>query len=92
MTDVGGAADAYRRLAPTVLGYLRARRVPDAEDVLGEVFLQVARDLPRFRGDSEDDLRRWVMTIAHNRMADAARLTTTSSAPSPWLSANRRAR
>ena len=71
--EVPSAADAYRRLAPAVLGYLRARRVPDAEDVVGDVFLQVARDLPRFKGDSDEDLRRWVMTIAHNRMADAAR-------------------
>ena len=72
MTELS-AADAYRRLAPAVLGYLRARRVPDAEDVLGEVFLQVARDLPGFRGDDDDDLRRWVITIARHRMLDDAR-------------------
>ncbi len=66
------AATAYRELAPAVLGYLRARRVPDPEDVLGEVFLQVSRDLDRFHGDATD-LRRWVFTIAHNRMTDAFR-------------------
>lgn len=66
------AGEAYRRLAPAVLGYLRAQGAPDPEDVLGEVFLQVARDLPRFRGD-EDDLRRWVFTICHNRLLDARR-------------------
>ncbi len=73
--DVGFEADAttaYRELAPAVLGYLRARRVPDPEDVLGEVFLQVSRDLDRFHGDATD-LRRWVFTIAHNRMTDAFR-------------------
>jgi RNA polymerase sigma-70 factor (ECF subfamily) len=39
---------------------------------LGEVFLQVARDLCRFRGDDEG-LRRWVMTIARHRLIDAKR-------------------
>ncbi|MGH2626426.1 MAG: RNA polymerase sigma factor [Anaerolineales bacterium] len=66
------AADVYRALAPAVLGYLRAQRVPDPEDVLGEVFLSVTRDLPRFRGDA-DGLRRWVFSIAHNRLVDDAR-------------------
>ena len=67
-----GAGEVYRRLAPAVLGYLRAQRAPDPEDLLGEVFLQVARDLPRFRGD-DDAQRRWVFTIAHNRLLDARR-------------------
>ncbi|MCB9371666.1 MAG: sigma-70 family RNA polymerase sigma factor [Microthrixaceae bacterium] len=66
------AAAAYRELAPAVLGYLRARRAPDPEDLLGEVFLQVSRDLGGFRGDATD-LRRWVFTIARNRMTDAFR-------------------
>ena len=43
-----GAAEVYLRLAPAVLGYLRAERAPELEDLLGEVFLQVARDLGRF--------------------------------------------
>lgn len=55
-----------------MLGYLRSQRVPEAEDVLGEVFLQVARDLRRFKGD-DDACRRWVFSIAHNRMVDAFR-------------------
>ena len=63
------AADAYRALAPAVLGYLRAQRATDPEDLLGEVFLQVARDFKRFRGD-DDALRRWVFSIAHNRLVD----------------------
>jgi RNA polymerase sigma-70 factor (ECF subfamily) len=67
------AADAYRVLAPAVLGYLRAQRAPDPEDLLGEVFLQVTRDLARFEGD-EDAFRRWVFTIAHHRLIDARRL------------------
>jgi RNA polymerase sigma factor (sigma-70 family) len=66
------AADIYRQLAPAVLGYLRAQRAPEPEDLLGEVFLQVARDLRRFRGD-DDALRRWVFAIAHNRLVDDGR-------------------
>ena len=66
------AGAVYRSLAPAVLGYLRANRAEDPEDLLGEVFRQVARDLPRFRGD-DDDLRRWVFTIAHHRLVDAGR-------------------
>jgi RNA polymerase sigma factor (sigma-70 family) len=66
------AGDVYRRLAPAVLGYLRAQRAPEPEDLLGEVFLQVARDLRRFRG-TDDDLRRWVFTIAYHRLVDARR-------------------
>lgn len=55
-----------------MLGYLRSQRVPDPEDVLGEVFLQVARDIGRFSGD-DAALRRWVFSIAHNRSMDAHR-------------------
>lgn len=69
---MNSATEAYRSLAPAVLGYLRAQRAPDPEDILGEVFLQVARDLPKFRGDDEA-LRRWVFSIAHNRLLDARR-------------------
>ncbi|MGQ0519736.1 MAG: RNA polymerase sigma factor [Actinomycetota bacterium] len=66
------AEEIYRELAPAVLGYLRAQRAPDPEDVLGEVFLQVARDLGSFSGD-DAALRRWVFAIAHNRLLDARR-------------------
>lgn len=62
----------YLRLAPAVLGYLRAERALEPEDLLGEVFLQVARDLPRFVGDQEA-CRRWVFTIAHHRLVDDGR-------------------
>lgn len=72
---MASAAEAYEKLAPAVLGYLRAQRAPDPEDILGEVFLQVARDLSRFKGD-DDALRRWVFSIAHNRLLDARRRET----------------
>lgn len=39
---------------------------------MGEVFLQVVRDLERFDGD-EGGFRSWVFTIAHRRMIDEGR-------------------
>ncbi len=55
-----------------MLGYLRANRGPEPEDTLSEVFLQAARDLPRFEGD-ERQFRAWIFTIAHHRLIDARR-------------------
>jgi RNA polymerase sigma factor (sigma-70 family) len=65
-------AEIYRWLAPAVVGYLRVNGAPEPEDTLSEVFLQVARDLPRFEGD-ERRFRAWVFAIAHNRLIDARR-------------------
>lgn len=76
-----GAAGLYRALAPAVLGYLRAQRAQDPEDLLGEVFLQVTRDLPRFRGDASK-LRSWVFSIAHNRLIDDGRRRAARPQPS----------
>ncbi len=65
-------AELYREHAPAVLGYLRARRAPDADDLLSEVFLQLARDLPGFEGDV-GAFRAWVFTVAHHRLLDDIR-------------------
>lgn len=62
----------YGDLAPSVLGYLRARGAGDPEDVTGEVFLQIVRDLPGFSG-GESDFRAWVFVIAHHRLIDEQR-------------------
>lgn len=62
----------YHQFAPVVLGYLRGLAVPEPDDVLGEVFVQVVRDLHKFRGD-DAALRRWVFTVAHHRAMDAHR-------------------
>ena len=68
------ATAAYRQLAARVLGYLRAQGAVDPEDLLGEVFLQVARDGERFRDAHDPEaVRRWVFTIARHRAVDAAR-------------------
>ena len=80
------AAQLYRELAPAVLGYFRSQRAPEPEDLLGEVFLHVARDIRRCRGDAEAR-RRWVFTIAHHRLVDAWRRRSarpmTSDQPPP---------
>ena len=68
----GAWQELYSGLAPVVLGYLRANGSPDPEDVLSEVFLQVARDIVKFDGD-EKGFRSWVFTIAHHRLIDARR-------------------
>jgi RNA polymerase sigma-70 factor, ECF subfamily len=62
----------YRDLAPSVLGYLHAQGAPDPEDLAGEVFLQVVRDVARFEGD-DPAFRAWVLTIAHYRLVDRRR-------------------
>lgn len=59
-------------MAPPVLSYLRANRAADPEDLLGEVMLQVVRDIRRFSG-GERDFRAWVLTIAHHRLLDDRR-------------------
>jgi RNA polymerase sigma factor (sigma-70 family) len=62
----------YDDLAPVLLGYLRGRGAAEPEDLLGEVFLRVVRDLATFEGD-ERDFRSWVFTIAHHRLIDDVR-------------------
>jgi RNA polymerase sigma-70 factor, ECF subfamily len=59
-------------LSGPLLGFARGRGVEDAEDVLGETLLHVARGLGGFDGD-ESGFRAWVFTIAHRRVVDAQR-------------------
>jgi RNA polymerase sigma factor (sigma-70 family) len=65
-------AALYQDLAPVLLGYLRAHGARDAEDLLGEVWIQVVRHIDRFEGD-ERGFRSWVFTIAHRRLIDGRR-------------------
>ena len=66
--------EIYDGLAPKVLGYLRGLGATEPEDVAGEVFVQMVRDLDRFEGD-EPAFRAWVFTIAHHRFLDERRRT-----------------
>lgn len=62
----------YRDLAGQVLGYLRSHGASEPEDRLGDVFLQVARNIRTFDGD-EQAFRSWVFMIAHHRLIDERR-------------------
>ncbi|MGH2790921.1 MAG: RNA polymerase sigma factor [Actinomycetota bacterium] len=65
-------AKLYDDLSPLVLGFLRGRGAVDPEDLTGEVFLQIVRDIRSFEG-GERDLRAWVLSIAHHRLLDDIR-------------------
>jgi RNA polymerase sigma-70 factor (ECF subfamily) len=69
------AAEVYEELAPAVLGYFRGQGVRDPEDLTGDVFVSMTSGLAKFKGDAAA-LRRWVFTIAHNRLVDEFRKGT----------------
>lgn len=58
--------------APGVLGFLRVRDQAGAEDVLGDVFLDVVRTIHSFEG-GPDAFRAWLFRIASNRFIDEHR-------------------
>ena len=62
----------YADLSGPVLGYLRMRGAVESEDLLGEVFVQVARNAGSFEGDYPA-FRSWVFTVAHHRLVDERR-------------------
>ena len=49
--DEAAFAVAYRLVQPRLLGYLRGLVGDEAEDVASDAWLEIARDLGRFRGD-----------------------------------------
>lgn len=64
--------ELYAATAPLLTRYLRARGVPDADDVVGETFIRVVRNIDRFEGD-EGSFRSWVFTIGRNLVVDDVR-------------------
>lgn len=70
-------AALYDRYYPRVLRYcvrrLFVRQV--AEDVVSDVFLQIAKHLPAFEGTTETDFRRWLFRIASNAVNAQVRQT-----------------
>jgi RNA polymerase sigma-70 factor (ECF subfamily) len=64
--------ELYRAVAPTLQRYLRVLVGDDAEDVASEAWLQIARDLDKFRG-TVDGFRGWCATIGRNRALDHLR-------------------
>ena len=72
--DTNAIGALYRAYSGPLLSYLatQVRRRDDAEDLLGEVFVQAMRDLPRFEGDI-GAFRGWLYRIAANRAIDLGR-------------------
>ncbi|MFE7229608.1 RNA polymerase sigma factor [Streptomyces sp. NPDC002405] len=70
--DEESFAVAYRLVQPGLLGYVRGLVGDDAEDVASEAWLEIARDLGRFRGDGAG-FRGWTATIARHRALDHLR-------------------
>src|SRR3546814_19149263 len=60
--DEAAWAVLYDSLAPQVLGYLRVKGAADPEEVLGDVFLHVARGGDAFAGEASQ-FRSWVFVI-----------------------------
>lgn len=74
----------YGEYAGPVIGYLASRGATDPEDLAGETFLQVARNIHAFDG-SEPSFRSWVFVIAHRRLIDFRRAKGRRPAADPLL-------
>ncbi|GHH81913.1 RNA polymerase sigma24 factor [Streptomyces sulfonofaciens] len=70
--DEAAFATVYRMVHPGVLGYARGLVGDDAEDVAAEAWLEITRDLRRFRGDA-GGFRGWTATIVRHRALDHLR-------------------
>lgn len=79
--DEAAFAVAYRLVQPGLLGYLRGLVGDDAEDVASDAWLEIARDLGRFKGDGAG-FRGWTATIARHRALDHLRRQKVRPRPS----------
>ncbi|MFF8635920.1 RNA polymerase sigma factor [Streptomyces pilosus] len=79
--DESAFATAYRLVHPGLLGYVRGLVGDDAEDVMSDAWLEIARDLGRFRGDGAG-FRGWTATIARHRALDHLRRQRVRPRPS----------
>lgn len=70
--DETAFARLWRDSHPPLLRYLRVVTGDNADDVAGEVWLEVARGLSRFRGE-EGEFRSWLFTLARRRVIDLRR-------------------
>ncbi|MGY3203635.1 RNA polymerase sigma factor [Streptomyces sp. TE5632] len=79
--DEAAFAMAYRLVQPGLLGYVRGLVGDDAEDVTSDAWLEIARDLGRFKGDGAG-FRGWTATIARHRALDHLRRQRARPRPS----------
>jgi RNA polymerase sigma-70 factor (ECF subfamily) len=70
--DVRAFERLFLSVQPPLLRYLRTLVGDDCADVASETWLQVTRDLPRFRGGG-GDFKGWVVTIGRHRALDHLR-------------------
>lgn len=70
--DEQGFVQLWRTLQPPLLRYLTVRGNESPEDIAGETWLQVIRDLAKFSGNGRD-FRAWIFTVARNRAIDSGR-------------------
>src|ERR1700760_1532416 len=71
--DEAGFLVLWDALHPRLLRYLQVIGCDDVDDVASETWLQVVRDLAKFKKDNADEFRAWLFTIARHRAIDAAR-------------------
>ena len=67
-----GFATLWRALQPPLIRYLTVRGNQNPDDIAGETWLQVVRDLDGFTGGIQE-FRGWLFTIARHRAVDAGR-------------------
>lgn len=67
--DEGAITQLYREANPGLLRFLSARAPAVADDLAANVWLAVAEQLPRFRGD-ESAWKGYLFTIARRQIAD----------------------
>ena len=61
--DEAGFLVLWDALQPRLLRYLQVIGCDDVDDVAGETWLQVVRDLPKFKKGGADEFRAWLFTI-----------------------------
>lgn len=62
-------AAIYDEFAPGLLRFITSQGAAEPSDCLGECFVQVVRNLPKFAGD-EGAFRAWLFLLARNRVVD----------------------
>ncbi|MFI7089658.1 RNA polymerase sigma factor [Streptomyces anulatus] len=70
--DESAFEKVYHLVHPGLFGYVRGLVGADADDVASDAWLEIARDLRRFRGDGVG-FRGWTAAIARNRAMDHLR-------------------
>ena len=74
--DERGFLVLWDELHPRLLRYLQVLGCEDVDDVAGETWFQVVRDMHKFRKGDAEDFRAWLFTIGRHRAIDAARSRT----------------